>query len=445
MIFPILINTQDLKFKSRCEKIGEYLKVPAEVIADLDSVDIETSSNYSCVFLDTRKCAINQMQGLCQIAKQIFDAAKIVLVVENKVSRDEIKSIYTSGADLIVNENDFFNYSKIDFYLNYILKNVWIPVKSGDFLPNTEIDFNIYHYIPYQQKYIPVLTTANGFLAEEKHKRIREVNELYIRREDLSLFNKYIGRGNYKTADGVLRRCRSKYLEFYDNFIQLAFQLTDESKYYSFEEGRKILEHTQTLSSDFISALSTVGDPWLVVNNLTFELEGSLSRVPVVAAYVGICALALDLKVDEAMIATLIADLGLFKISSEIFKKPINECSELNREIFKTHPISSINFVLERKLPINETIKNIVYNSHENLLGSGYPRGPKCAKDKIPVESQLIQICELLDQRMMIKPGEMRPSLNQIKQSLLQELKGKGFFSEDLIARLSSELTRLAG
>lgn len=446
MIAPVLINSHDENFQKRCSTIGEFLKIESKIIENLDDVDVDKIEPYSCVFLDGRKLNLFTSKGLCQITSQLFPESKAILVVGAKVDKEEVNALYNAGASLIINENDFFNYSKIDFYLNYILKNVWVPVKPGDFVQNTKVNFNIYHYIPYRNKYFPLINGFSNEITEEKYQRIKEVGELYIRRENLADYNKYVSENNYDKVEGVIRRCRAKYLEFYDNYIELSFQLTDEAKHYTFEEGKAILEKTKRLCSELIGVLGTVGDPWLVVNNLTSELEGPLARIPVVAAYVGICSLMLDMpKTDEAMIATLLADLGLFKVSNEIFYKSIGQMSEDNQTVYLNHPVVSLNFVLDRKLPISESIRGIILNSHENILGKGFPKGAKCNRDKVPKEAQLMQICQMLDRKLIIKPGKMRPKINEVKSELMAELRETKQFEVDFVNKLEKELLSLSG
>lgn len=418
MISPLLVVTNDEKVKQRTKKLAEILKVESREMSSLDDVDIDADIHYSCVIVDCKELPVNEIAGSAQVVSQVYTESKTILIVGNKLKPDEIKFIYTSGAKLILTENDYINYSKIDFYLNYVLNNTWVPVKAWDFVVDTTPDFNVFHYIPYKNKYFPLIF---GSISDKKLEKMKEVGEIYIHREDLASYNKYITENQSAGSDAMVRRCRAKYIQFYDAYVELLYQLSDESKHYTFEEGKKILENVLNLAKELIQVLSAVGDPSLVVDNMSFELDGPLSRIPAVAAYAGVWSMMMNTKEspEEVMLATLVSDLGLLKLSPNSFGKN-KKITKEDEDVFENHPQISINTVLERKLPINEGVKSIIMYSHGFELKSSERN--KLKKDKMPLASQIIMVATMYDKKMQIQEGCDRPRASKVKAELLLEL-----------------------
>lgn len=403
MNHSILIASKSSDFKTQCEKIGKYLNCSFTGHIDhIDNLDVENNPNYSAAIIDTRNFAINEYAGVCQVISHILPNCKSILIVDEKIGLEQMKFIYASGAGLILTIDEFFNQSKLEFFLTYLFNFEWVPVKSYDFLPNTEPDFMVYHLLSYRNKFVPII---HGNISESKFKHMAEINELYIKREDLPKFCSYLENLKITSQNAVLSKCRGLYSLFVDNYIHLVLTLSDTTKIYSFETGQKILSGIKESASNLLDCLASVEDPWLVVDNLCQkDISNPLFRTPAVAVYSGISALNLEKDSENVMVACLLANVGLLKLSHQYL---LNKPSDEDKFCYSQHPLISLNTVLERKLPVPEEIKKIILNSHENPEGTGFPKG-KNAPSKIPWEAQLIQICELLDQALQINPGRER-------------------------------------
>lgn len=415
----ILLSSNDPRLISRTKSLSTRIKLPLFVVDNINEIDIEDSVNYSCVLIDCRGIALNEIAGSAQIVSQLFPDAKTSIIVSNKLKPEDIRFIYVSGANLILTETDFFNYNKIDFYLNYVLKNEWIPIKAWDFVANTEPDFGIYHYIPYQKKFLPIIY---GVISEQKLDKMKSIGEIYIKREDIEKYSKFLAENKSPDENNLLSICRAAYMSFYDNYVELIYKLSDDSKYFTFEEGKKILDHSLKISQHFLDSLKLVEDPWLIVNNLNFEIDSSLARVPAIASYVGITAFALGIpNPEQVMLSCLVGDLGLFRISPDGILKDRRLLSEDDAVVYENHPKLSINMILERKVPINEKIKNIIMYSHGVELKTSDSN--KLYKDKVPVESEIILLCELLDRELLrsIKESKRIP-IEVIKENLISSM-----------------------
>lgn len=425
----LLIATTDPKFKSHCERIADYLKCSYTYTIDyIDNLDIEKKINYSATIIDTRGFADNEFAGVCQIVSQVITNCQIILIVDGKMSLEQMKFIYTSGARLILTVDDFFNQTKTEFFLTYLFNFEWIPVKSYDFLPHTEPDFMVYHLLSYKNKFVPII---HGEIKAKKFASMSTINELYIQRADLKKFATYVSSLNIKSQNSVLSKCRALYNVFFDDYINLVLTLSDNTKIYSFETGNKLLENIKISAKNLLDMIACVEDPWLVIDNLSQKMSNPLYRTPAVAIYCGITALNIDEDPLEVMLPCLLANIGLLKLSQRYLLD--KSLSEEDHHTYFNHPLISLNTVLERRLPIPESIKKSILNSHENPVGTGFPKGRNATK--VPWSSQLMQICEYLDDTLQIIPGQNRFELSEQKKKTL-DLPAINNYSLDLISRI---------
>lgn len=93
----------------------------------------------------------------------------------------------------------------------------------------------------------------------------------------------------------------------------------------------------------------------------------------------------------QMAIGGLLADCGMAKINSRIREKKTSLTKEEFQEI-KKHPVYSYQMVKE--LPVLKTVvKEAIFQHHERLDGSGYPKGDKI--DAISILSQVIAVADV--------------------------------------------------
>ncbi|HND85834.1 MAG TPA: HD domain-containing phosphohydrolase [Pseudobdellovibrionaceae bacterium] len=85
---------------------------------------------------------------------------------------------------------------------------------------------------------------------------------------------------------------------------------------------------------------------------------------------------------------------------------------------YQKHPVTSLNQALARRLPLTEAIKNAIQYSHERTDGKGFPAG--LSGGMIPDEASLIQLCEIIDQESLIKWGEQRKKIVDVRKEVFE-------------------------
>ena len=262
---------------------------------------------------------------------------------------------------------------------------------------------------------------------------MESVGEVYVRREDISRFQKYVETHIDASAAGLQSRCRVQFLAFTATYTQLIYLLTDQSESASFQAGKALFEKLSQLSGDLITTLAALGEAWDVVNNSAIGDFGSIDRAPAIAAYAGLFSLMSGIgEPKDIMISALIADVGIIELPVEVTRRlrasKAKDLSGEDKSLYEKHPTISMNCALARKLPIDEALRKIILCTHEQFDGKGFPG--KTLPDKVPWEDFLIQLAEILDQRSLIRMGQARTDFVGTRRDLYFELlKGPMIFS----------------
>ncbi len=97
-------------------------------------------------------------------------------------------------------------------------------------------------------------------------------------------------------------------------------------------------------------------------------------------------------RLEYLVYAAKIHDVGKVGLPVEILNKP-GALSEIEYEIVKLHPQIAYEFLRDLSFPL--LMAEIIYQHHERLDGSGYPRGLK--DDEILFEARILAVCEVVE------------------------------------------------
>ena len=135
------------------------------------------------------------------------------------------------------------------------------------------------------------------------------------------------------------------------------------------------------------------------------------------------CKIAKEMKLSEEQIAAIhvaatLHDIGKISVPSEILTKP-GRLSDLEREIIKTHCKVARDIIINIEFPY--PVAEIIFQHHERMDGSGYPRGLK--GDKIAIEARIIGAADVIDAMASYRP--YRPALG-VDAAIEEIVKFKG-------------------
>jgi len=121
------------------------------------------------------------------------------------------------------------------------------------------------------------------------------------------------------------------------------------------------------------------------------------------------CKIAREMKLPEEQVSSIyisatLHDIGKISVPSEILTKP-SVLSNLEREIIKTHCKVANDILMNIEFPY--PVAEIIYQHHERMDGSGYPRGLR--GDNIALEARIIGVADVIDAMASYRP--YRPAL----------------------------------
>jgi HD-GYP domain-containing protein (c-di-GMP phosphodiesterase class II) len=142
-------------------------------------------------------------------------------------------------------------------------------------------------------------------------------------------------------------------------------------------------------------------------------------------------------KIDAIRIAGSIHDIGKLSIPAEILSKP-TRLSEIEFALIKEHARKGYEMLKDVESPW--PLAEIVYQHHERMDGSGYPRNLK--GEDICIEARILAVADVVEAMASHRP--YRPGLG-IHEALAEIEKNRGVFYDDAVADACLKLFREKG
>lgn len=387
-------------------------------------------------FTETNEVAVDE---LIQISRQQFPQAYLILIVEKELTKERFNFLSKLGAKTVLLKKEITT-AKVSFAINQILKAGFIPLKPVDLAADIELPFAVFHLIPYSKKFLQ-LTKAGEKLSRAKLDKFLKGPELYIQRLDNEALQNFIKNTVDKSAKGLAKRCRANFVALQEEFTNLVFDLTDESNRVSFGEGQALLNRCERLCEELLMNLAEFPKAWEIINNSSIGEFGSLERSPAIAAYCGMFALNLEVKdISTLMLAALLVDIGITSLNDSIADKLRTE-TNLNEDELKDYkrvPQKSLDMILARKVALNEKLRNILLGVYERADGKGYPKG--LFIEKLTIESQMIRLAKIFDQKTMLKLGGLRENPLVVLKSMLADEDNKKSFASSFLLSVDTNI-----
>lgn len=158
-------------------------------------------------------------------------------------------------------------------------------------------------------------------------------------------------------------------------------------------ELKKSFEKLQSVMSSTIDAIS------IIVESRDPYTAGHQRRVTQLAtAIAGELALSKE-KIDLIRMGSLIHDIGKIYIPSEILTKPM-KLNDIEYAMIKSHP--EVARKILKQVDFIPTVVDMVYQHHERIDGSGYPR--KLKRDDILIEARILAVADTVEAMATHRP-----------------------------------------
>jgi PAS domain S-box-containing protein len=142
-------------------------------------------------------------------------------------------------------------------------------------------------------------------------------------------------------------------------------------------------------------------------------------------------------KIDGIRLAGSIHDIGKLSVPAEILSKP-TKLTNLEFSMIKEHPQTGYDMLKDVESPW--PLAQIVYQHHERMDGSGYPRNLK--GDEILMEARILAVADVVEAMASHRP--YRPALG-IEAALEEIEKNRGTFYDRTVADACLRLFREKG
>ena len=142
-------------------------------------------------------------------------------------------------------------------------------------------------------------------------------------------------------------------------------------------------------------------------------------------------------KIDGLRMASSIHDIGKLSIPAEILSKP-TKLTDIEFSLIKEHSQSGYEMLKNVESPW--PLAQIVYQHHERMDGSGYPRNLK--GDEILIEARIMAVADVVEAMASHRP--YRSALG-IEAALEEIEKNKGIFYDNDVAVACLRLFREKG
>lgn len=142
-------------------------------------------------------------------------------------------------------------------------------------------------------------------------------------------------------------------------------------------------------------------------------------------------------QVEQIRISGFVHDLGKISVPAEILSKP-GRLSELEMNIIREHPTHG--YEILQDVESGWDLAEIVYQHHERLDGSGYPRGLK--GEEIRLEARILSVADVVEAMASYRP--YRPAVG-LKEALEEIETKSGVLYDPEVVRVCLELFREKG
>jgi HD-GYP domain-containing protein (c-di-GMP phosphodiesterase class II) len=164
---------------------------------------------------------------------------------------------------------------------------------------------------------------------------------------------------------------------------------------------------------------------------------GHERRVASLAVEIGkVLGLSAD-KLDGLHMAATVHDVGLIRAPAEILTRPRKLIPE-EFELLKLH--SEDGYEILKEVPFPWPIAEIVYQHHENIDGSGYPRGLR--GDQLLLETRILRVCDVMEAMLSHRPFRRSFSIEKVFDELI---KNKGTMFDENIVNICNYLFQEQG
>jgi HD-GYP domain-containing protein (c-di-GMP phosphodiesterase class II) len=177
------------------------------------------------------------------------------------------------------------------------------------------------------------------------------------------------------------------------------------------------MEHATEATLEAVSIIVEQRDPYTA---------GHEKRVGILAADIGKAMQLSEHTIEGLRLTGIVHDVGKVGIPAEILAKP-SRLTSIEMALIREHAQAGYNILKNIKFPW--PIAEVVYQHHERMDGSGYPRGLK--GEEILLEARIMAVADVVESMTSHRP--YRPGLG-MAAALFEIQKNRGtLYDENVV------------
>ncbi|MBK9321514.1 MAG: hypothetical protein IPM97_00910 [Bdellovibrionaceae bacterium] len=415
----------------------------AEAVVDKDG-DVDADEDWKAspqvVFISLlMPSSIDEKVKAMAKLKSSYPRSQIILAISGGEPVENYKSLQEAGADRLIFDHEVKFTSKFFYLCSMLVHGTYLPIQVSDLFPSTQVGFNAYHKLPINQKFLPVIF-AGFIFSDKKYRRLEPVKQVYVRREDLNEYRKYIESFHDNRGNALKKRCRATMMSLMGIYTELVVLLSLEAESNNQNFIKFKLEQYHNIVRDLAAYLKDCPDVWNVIfQALDFQFCRQ-ERGPSILAYALLIAQKTEPSaIENIALGVLFADLGILDLPSSCYRQLVTEgearLTPEEKDEYQHHPEHSLARVSKDSLVVSQVLKDILTSTHERADGKGFPN--HIAKEKISFEAQLIHFCETLDRRTRANLEDGMVTHDFVRKQLWEEEKvSLACFNEDFLDKI---------
>ena len=275
---------------------------------------------------------------------------------------------------------------------------VFTPVRLVDIEPGTKLDFSLRVFLPVNNRYI-LYSAAGDALETERLERLKEYrySTIYVPVDQIASFYSYSARrlGELHGGRGGNLSQTQREEKLHDSVRELVTGLLGESYSKHLSEGKKVVEHTRKIVSEFIM-LSNPAQWYVRLMNEIGQKRDAYSHAGTVASLAVLFSIALKIgRPEDLAIAGLFHDLGMHSLPDSLQDKREEAMRPEEKAAYQKHPAASLDIVKARRLVVPDSVLKAIAQHHERFNGSGFPE--QLSYRRFSPEAQILAMADRFD------------------------------------------------
>jgi len=314
------------------------------------------------------------------------------------------------------------------------LKNetVYRPVRVLDISSETVLPFDLYIFLPKNQKYIQ-FSRAGHPIEESRVKKLltHHIGSVFVPLDQMPKFFDFtaIKLRELKGAPDGYSETENR-LRLQSSVRELLTDIFATSGHGDYDEGRQMLADANEIVKSFMQ-IGEEGDLYSKILRLIGDMGSSYSHLSNVSTFAALFSMATGIgKPEELALAGLFHDLGLSIVPHEIQLKEPRAWTDEERKIYERHPEYSLNLIKEKKVVLPQNVQAMILQHHERIDGTGYPK--QLSGNKFRDDAQLLAFADRFDELTQVKSGQKRLT----PEEAVGQIRSEGAISPAVIDKL---------